>query len=79
MRISVDLALCESNGICIGMAPDVFGFGIDDKASILVEDIPESRRREMSEVVGSCPRAALTLEDNTFTAETGPRQIRARS
>ena len=64
MRISVDLTLCESNGICIGMAPDVFGFGAGDQASVLIEDIPESRRREMDEVAGSCPRAALTLADD---------------
>jgi ferredoxin len=63
VRVSVDKALCEANAVCVGMAPDVFDLGAEDELLILVEDIPQQRRQELLEVVGSCPRAALTLVD----------------
>lgn len=63
MRIEIDPGLCESNGVCVGMAPDVFDFGDDDHLQILLEPIPGSRRTELLEVVGSCPRSALTVVD----------------
>jgi ferredoxin len=63
VRVSVDKALCEANAVCVGMAPDVFDLSAEDELLILVEDIPQQRRQELLEVVGSCPRAALTLVD----------------
>lgn len=45
------------------MAPDVFDLSAHDELLVLVEDIPQHRRQELLEVVGSCPRAALRLVD----------------
>lgn len=32
MRVEVDPDLCESNAVCVGLAPDVFELGDDDLA-----------------------------------------------
>ncbi|MFP3671062.1 ferredoxin, partial [Priestia sp. SIMBA_032] len=40
MKIKADFDLCESNGVCVGMAPDVFDLDDDDYLVILQEDVP---------------------------------------
>ncbi|WP_299573786.1 ferredoxin [uncultured Williamsia sp.] len=62
MRIRVDFDLCESNAVCVGMAPDVFDLDDQDYLQILQEDVPEDRRDEMRQVVANCPKAAISLE-----------------
>lgn len=62
MRIKADFDLCESNGICVGMAPDVFDLDDDDYLVILEENVPEGRVEELRQVVASCPKSALSLE-----------------
>lgn len=32
MRVEVDPDLCESNAVCVGLAPDIFELGDDDLA-----------------------------------------------
>ncbi|WP_026917456.1 ferredoxin [Gordonia shandongensis] len=63
MRISCDYDLCESNAVCVGMAPDVFELDDDDNLLILQDDVDEARREEMRQVVASCPRSALSIVD----------------
>ena len=43
MRVNVDRALCESNAICMSIAPEVFEVGEDDVLHILtgMEHQPE--------------------------------------
>ncbi|WP_132992292.1 ferredoxin [Gordonia zhaorongruii] len=62
MRVKCDFDLCESNAVCVGMAPDVFELDDKDYLVILQEDVPEDRVEEMRQVVGSCPKSALSLE-----------------
>lgn len=62
MRIKVDFDLCESNAICVGMAPDVFDLDDNDYLVILQEDVPADREEEMRQIVASCPKSALFLE-----------------
>ncbi|MFW0795144.1 ferredoxin [Gordonia sp. CPCC 205515] len=62
MRIKADFDLCESNGVCVGMAPDVFDLDDDDYLVILAEDVPAEREEEMRQVIASCPKSALSLE-----------------
>ncbi|PYE19225.1 ferredoxin [Williamsia limnetica] len=63
MKIKADFDLCESNGVCVGMAPDVFDLDEDDYLVVLQSDVPAQRREEMRLVVSSCPKSALTTED----------------
>ncbi len=63
MRIKADFDLCESNAICVGMAPDVFDLDDNDYLVILQEEIPADRVEELRQVVASCPKSALSLEE----------------
>ncbi len=64
MRVKVDFDLCESNAICMGIAPEVFEVREDDFLYILDEHPPESLRPQLEEAVASCPRAAISLVDD---------------
>ena len=44
MKVVVDFDLCESNAICMGIAPEVFEVREDDFLYILDENPPESLR-----------------------------------
>ena len=63
MRVEVDRDLCESNAVCVGVAPDVFELGDDDLARTLVEEVPPDREDAAREAVALCPKVALTLHD----------------
>jgi ferredoxin len=62
MRIKADFDLCESNAVCVGMAPDVFELDDNDYLVILNDEVPDGRVEEMRQVVASCPRSALSIE-----------------
>lgn len=64
MRVEVDRDLCESNAVCVGIAPDIFGLGDDDLARVLVAAVPEGRADEVREAVGLCPKIALKLHED---------------
>ena len=64
MRIIVDRDLCESNGVCEGLAPTVFEINADDELDILQEHPDESLRAKVQDAVRSCPKQALTLEED---------------
>jgi ferredoxin len=63
MKVTVDFDLCESNAICMGIAPEVFEVRDDDFLYILDENPPEALRPKLEEAVASCPRAAIKLVD----------------
>lgn len=62
MRVVVDYDLCESNGVCEALAPDVFEVGEDDNLYLLQEEPPEDRRADVEAAVDRCPKQALRLE-----------------
>lgn len=64
VRVVVDLALCEGNALCMGIAPEVFDVGEHDKVVVLDETPPETMRTELREAVRSCPRQAITLVED---------------
>lgn len=63
MRVKADLDLCESNAVCVGIAPDVFELGDDDLARVLVDDVPGDRETDVRHAVILCPKIALKLQD----------------
>ena len=63
MRVEVNLDLCESNAVCVGVAPDIFDLGDDDLARVQVDDVPQDRESDVREAVGLCPKIALTLHE----------------
>ncbi len=63
MRIVVDYDLCESNAICMALAPDVFEVRDDDFLYVLNETPSDDRREVMEDAVRRCPKQAIALED----------------
>ncbi|GAA1307542.1 ferredoxin [Pseudonocardia xinjiangensis] len=63
MKVVVDFDLCESNAVCMGIAPAVFEVREDDFLYILDENPPEAMRPTLEEAVAACPRAAIKLVD----------------
>jgi ferredoxin len=64
MRIVVDYDLCESNAVCMGIAPEVFEVRDDDNLYILQEHPDESLRAKVTEAVRMCPKQALSIEED---------------
>ncbi|MFN0091176.1 MAG: ferredoxin [Acidimicrobiales bacterium] len=62
MRVVVDFDLCESNAVCMAIAPEVFEVRDDDFLYILMEEPPESMRAKLEEAVARCPKQAIKLE-----------------
>lgn len=63
MRVVVDFDACESNAVCMRLAPEVFEVREDDFLYILQEHPPEDLRADVEEAVLRCPKRAITLED----------------
>ena len=62
MRILVDFELCESNAICMDLAPEVFEVRDDDFLYVLNETPDESQRATMEEAVRRCPKQAISIQ-----------------
>lgn len=64
MRVEVDRDLCESNAVCVGIAPDVFELDDEDLAVVTGDEIPDDRQDDVRQAVALCPKIALTLHEN---------------
>jgi ferredoxin len=63
MRVVVDYDLCESNAVCMAVAPEVFEVDDDDNLNLLQEEPPEELRPKVEEAVRRCPKQALSIQD----------------
>lgn len=63
MRVIVDWDLCESNALCMRMAPEVFEVRDDDNLYILQEEPSEDLREKVVAAERACPKAAIRIED----------------
>jgi ferredoxin len=63
VRVVVDFDRCESNAVCMGIAPEVFEVREDDFLYILQEEPPEALRPKIEEAVRLCPKQAISIED----------------
>jgi ferredoxin len=64
MKVVVDYDRCESNAVCMGIAPEVFEVRDDDFLYVLQDHPPEELRPKMEEAVRLCPKQAISLEDD---------------
>ena len=62
MKVVVDYDLCESNAVCMAIAPQVFEVRDDDFLYVLQEEPDESLRSKMEEAVSRCPKQAISIE-----------------
>ena len=63
MKIDVDWGLCESNGVCMGIIPEVFELGDDDMLTVLQPDVTAENEALVREAVRQCPRQAISLQE----------------
>jgi ferredoxin len=61
MRVIVDPDLCEGNGVCEKVAPEVFRLGDDDQARVLLERPPDAMSAKVEQAVRRCPRQAIRV------------------
>jgi ferredoxin len=60
-KIDVDWELCESNGVCMGIIPEVFRLEDDDTLTVLQEDVTPENEEQVREAVRQCPRQAISI------------------
>ena len=62
-KIEVDGGLCESNGVCMGIIPEVFRLEDDDTLTVLQEDVTPENEEQVREAVRQCPRQAISISE----------------
>ncbi len=62
MRVVVDFDKCQSNAVCMGVAPEIFEVRDDGYLYILQEEPPEELRPKVEEAVRVCPTGAISIE-----------------
>jgi ferredoxin len=64
MELRVDPLVCEANGVCVGLAPEVFELDDEDNLTILQPNPAPELVDRVRHAVRSCPKAALTLDES---------------
>ena len=64
MRVVVDHNLCEGNGRCVEVAPQVFELRDDDRSYVLMERPPQDLRPKIQLATTLCPRQAISLVED---------------
>ncbi|OAN38814.1 ferredoxin [Mycolicibacterium iranicum] len=62
-KIEVDFELCESNGVCMGIIPEVFHLDDDDYLHVLQDEVTPENEAQVKESVRQCPRQAIAIKD----------------
>jgi ferredoxin len=62
-KIEVDWDLCESNGVCMGIIPEVFQLEDDDTLTVLQEDVTPENEAQVRDAVRQCPRQAISITE----------------
>ncbi len=60
-KIEVDWGLCESNGVCMGINPDIFELGDDDMLTVQQAEVTPENEADVREAVRQCPRQAISI------------------
>jgi ferredoxin len=63
-RVVVDYDLCESNAVCMAVAPEVFEVRDDDFLYVLNETPPDALRARVDEAVARCPKQAISVAES---------------
>jgi ferredoxin len=63
MRVEVDFGLCESNGVCMGIIPEVFHLDDEDMLHILQPEVAPENESRIRDAVRQCPRQAISIKE----------------
>ncbi|MFV8054662.1 ferredoxin [Mycobacterium sp. 48b] len=64
MKPGIHRTLCESNAVCVALAPGVFDLDEQGLAITVVETLEASQEDPTRMAVDGCPRAAVFLIDS---------------
>ena len=62
-KIEVDWGLCESNGVCMGIIPEVFRLEDDDTLTVLQSEVTPENEEQVRDAVRQCPRQAISISE----------------
>ena len=71
LRVRVDRELCEANGVCVRLVPEVFELNDDDLLQLKQERPAEGLRERLEHAVRRCPKQALALVDEPTDQSKG--------
>ncbi|MCX7749506.1 MAG: ferredoxin [Clostridia bacterium] len=63
MKAFIDKDTCIGCGNCVAECPRVFKIGTDDKAEVIVDEIPKEQRKSAKDAESGCPVEAITIEE----------------
>lgn len=64
MRVVVDFDRCQSNAVCMDVAPEIFEVRDDNFLYILDETPGEALRPKLEEAVRRCPTQAISIAES---------------
>jgi ferredoxin len=65
LQVRIDHQLCEANGVCVRLVPEVFELDDDDRLRLKGEPFEDALRSRLAEAVRRCPKQALALVDES--------------
>lgn len=79
IRVTIDLELCESNGVCEGLAPEIFQ--LDDEAlpQIRVHSVTSENEELVRRAALSCPRTAIDVSSDPGSEDGASSSSATRS
>lgn len=60
-KVEVDFSLCEANGVCMGVLPEVFDLDDQDNLHVLHDEVKLVYEQQILEAVRQCPRQAISI------------------
>jgi ferredoxin len=63
-KVVVDFDVCESNAICMGIAPEVFEVRDDDFLYVLEETPSDDLKPKVEQAVRQCPKQAISIVED---------------
>jgi len=63
-KVVVDYDRCESNAVCMGIAPEVFEVRDDDFLYVLDETPADELREKCEQAVLQCPQQAISITES---------------
>lgn len=75
MRVIVDADMCEANGFCESIAPDIFVLGDEDVVQIADGPVPPDRRSTSAPRWTSAPERPCGSSSSDLPSRSTPKSI----
>jgi ferredoxin len=63
-KVTVDFDRCQSNAVCMGVAPEVFEVRDDNFLYVLQEHPADELRPSVEQAVRQCPTQAISIDES---------------